>query len=79
MKKKDVVWFALNDNRPFAAFAGIGTELRGHRGTKPKPVSGPHLVYGFLTTAPNAVVEPIHAQAMRVILTTEEERGPQEK
>jgi putative SOS response-associated peptidase YedK len=31
-------------------------------------------VYGFLTTAPNAVVEPIHSKAMPVILTTEEER-----
>ncbi|AHY48769.1 bll2162 [Bradyrhizobium diazoefficiens USDA 110] len=34
----------------------------------------PHLVYGFLTTSPNAVVEPIHPKAMPVILTTEEER-----
>jgi putative SOS response-associated peptidase YedK len=32
------------------------------------------LVYGFLTTAPNAVVEPIHQKAMPVILTTAEER-----
>jgi putative SOS response-associated peptidase YedK len=31
-------------------------------------------VYGFLPTAPNAVVEPIHPRAMPVILTTEEER-----
>ena len=31
-------------------------------------------VYGFLTTAPNAVVEPIHPKAMPVILTTDEER-----
>ena len=36
--------------------------------------SRPHLVYGFLTTAPNAVVEPIHPKAMPEILTTEEER-----
>jgi putative SOS response-associated peptidase YedK len=34
---------------------------------------GPHLVYGFLTTAPNAIVEPIHPKAMPVILTTPEE------
>jgi putative SOS response-associated peptidase YedK len=34
-----------------------------------KPIPGPHLVYGFLTTAPNAIVEPIHP----VILTTPEE------
>ena len=32
------------------------------------------MVYGFLTTAPNAIVEPIHPKAMPVILTTEEER-----
>ena len=41
---------------------------------KSKPVPGPHLVYGFLTTTPNAVVEPIHPKAMPVILTTDEER-----
>ena len=35
---------------------------------------GPHQVYGFLTTSPNAVVEPIHPKAMPVILTTDEER-----
>ena len=54
-KKKDVVWFALNDDRPLAAFAGIWTEFRGDRGTKSKPAPGPHLVYGFPTTAPNAM------------------------
>jgi hypothetical protein len=37
-------------------------------------VGGPHLVYGFLTTTPNAVVERIHPKAMPVILTTVEER-----
>ena len=73
-KKKDVVWFALDENRPLFGFAGIWTEFRGDRGTKSKPIPGPHLVYGFLTTAPNAVVEPIHSKAMPVILTTEEER-----
>src|ERR1700730_2333911 len=31
-------------------------------------------VYGFLTTAPNAFVEPIHPKAMPVMLTTDEER-----
>jgi putative SOS response-associated peptidase YedK len=73
-KKKDVVWFALDERRPLFCFAGIWTEFRGDRGTKSKPIPGPHLVYGFLTTAPNAVVEPIHSKAMPVILTTEEER-----
>jgi len=73
-KKKDVVWFALNDDRPLSAFGGIWTEFKGDRGTKSKPIPGPHLVYGFLTTAPNAIVEPIHPKAMPVILTTDEER-----
>jgi len=73
-KKKDVVWFALSDDRPLAAFAGIWTTFKGDRGTKSKPIPGPHDVYGFLTTAPNAVVAPIHDKAMPVILTTDEER-----
>jgi putative SOS response-associated peptidase YedK len=72
-KKKDVVWFALNDDRPLFAFGGIWTEFRGDRGTKSKPIPGPHVVYGFLTTAPNAIAEPIHPKAMPVILTTQEE------
>jgi putative SOS response-associated peptidase YedK len=48
--------------------------FRGDRGTKSKPIAGPHDVYGFLTTAPNAIVAPIHDKAMPVILTTDEER-----
>jgi putative SOS response-associated peptidase YedK len=71
-KKKDVVWFALNDDRPLFAFGGIWTEFKGDRGTKSKPIPGPHLVYGFLTTSP--IVEPIHPKAMPVILRTDEER-----
>jgi putative SOS response-associated peptidase YedK len=59
---------------PLFAFAGIWTEFKGDRGTKSKPVPGPRHVYGFLTTAPNTVVKPIHSKAMPVILTTGEER-----
>jgi hypothetical protein len=46
---------------------------------KSKPIPGPHLVYGFLTTSPNAIVEPIHSKAMPAILTTDVagvDRGP---
>jgi putative SOS response-associated peptidase YedK len=68
------VWFAINDDRPLTCFAGIWTEFKGDRGTKSKPIPGPHNVYGFLITSPNAVVEPIHPKAMPVILTTDEER-----
>jgi putative SOS response-associated peptidase YedK len=73
-KKKDVVWFALNEDRRLFAFAGMWTTYKGDRGTKSKPIPGPHDVYGFLTTAPNAIVELIHPKAMPVILTTDEER-----
>jgi putative SOS response-associated peptidase YedK len=38
-----------------------------------QPIPGPHLVCGFLTTARNTIVEPIHPKAMPVILITEEE------
>jgi putative SOS response-associated peptidase YedK len=37
-------------------------------------VPRPHQVYGFLATAPNAVVESIHPKAMPVILATDEEQ-----
>jgi hypothetical protein len=37
-KKKDVVWFAVNYDRPLVALAGIWTEFKGDRGTKSKPV-----------------------------------------
>jgi putative SOS response-associated peptidase YedK len=38
-KKKDVVWFALNDDRPLFAFGGLWTTFNGDRGTKSKPVT----------------------------------------
>jgi putative SOS response-associated peptidase YedK len=37
-KKKDVVWFAINDDRPLICFAGIWTEFKGDRGAKSKPI-----------------------------------------
>src|SRR3979490_940431 len=57
-KKKDVVWFALNDDRPLFAFAGIWTTVNVDAGTNEKPRRGPITANGFLPTSPNAVVEP---------------------
>jgi len=37
IKKKDVVWFALNENLPLFAFAGVWTIFNGHRGYEVKP------------------------------------------
>jgi putative SOS response-associated peptidase YedK len=59
----------LNHDKPSCHRA-----FKGDRGTKSKPIPGPHNVYGFLTATPNAIVEPIHPKAMPVILTTDEER-----
>jgi len=69
--KKEVVWFAPDESRPLAAFAGIWTTWTSVR----KKAEGEVTVdaYGFLTTEPNAVVAPIHPKAMPVILTTAEE------
>ena len=71
--KKIWTWFAMNGERPLFAFAGIWCTWRGTRGTQKAPEQGEHVLYGFLTTAPNAVVAPVHAKAMPVILRTAEE------
>jgi len=73
-KRKDVVWFALDQSRPLAFFAGLRTRWTGARGTKSRPLHGEHELFGFLTCPPNGVVAPIHPKAMPVILTTAEER-----
>jgi len=71
--KKTPVWFALNEDRPLFAFAGIWTTWHGTRGTKAQPIEGEHRLYGFLTTDANTLVGSIHPKAMPVILTTREE------
>ena len=43
------------------------------RGPKSAPVEGDHELFGFLTTEANAIVAPVHAKAMPVILTTPDE------
>ena len=64
------MWFALSEDRPLFAFAGLWTRWRGVRGPKSAPVEGEHELFGFLTTEANAIVAPVHAKAMPVILTT---------
>jgi putative SOS response-associated peptidase YedK len=68
--RKTPTWFALDESRPLFAFAGIWTPWTGTRGTKADPVTGEHLLFGVLTTEPNAEVRLIHPKAMPVILTT---------
>jgi len=67
--RKTPTWFAFNDERPLAFFAGIWTTWHGKRGTKANPVEGEHQLFGFLTTDANAEVRAIHPKAMPVIFT----------
>lgn len=64
-------WFALSKERPLFFFAGIWTRWTSVRKLKEGEVETD--LYAFLTTQPNAVVEPIHKKAMPVILTTQDE------
>src|SRR5271166_1260467 len=70
---KTPIWFALSEDRPLFAFAGLWTPWRGVRGPKSAPVEGYHELFGFLTTEANAIVAPVHPKAMPVILTTPNE------
>lgn len=65
------IWFALDDNRPLAVFAGIWTNWTSVRKVKEGETTND--LFGFLTTEPNDVIGPIHPKAMPVILTKREE------
>jgi hypothetical protein len=63
--RKTPIWFALSEDRPLFAFAGLWTPWRGARGPKSAPVEGDHELFGLLTTEANAVVAPIHPRRCR--------------
>ncbi|MFC3694877.1 SOS response-associated peptidase [Chenggangzhangella methanolivorans] len=65
-------WFAIDEGRPLAVFAGLWTTWAGVRKIKTGWEDGVE-VFGFLTTEPNAVVAPVHPKAMPVILTEPDE------
>ncbi len=66
------VWFALNENRPLAFFAGIWTpQWKSVRKVKQGETTND--LFAFLTTDPNKEVGQVHPKAMPVILTTEDE------
>ena len=64
------VWFALDEDRPLAFFAGIWTNWTSVR--KLKDGETTDNLYGFLTTEANAEVGAVHPKAMPVILTSPE-------
>ena len=65
------VWFALDETRPLAFFAGIWTTWTSVRKIKEGETTND--LFAFLTTEPNEIVAPIHPKAMPVILTKPDE------
>ena len=61
------IWYAFDDSRPLAVFAGIWTQWTSVR--KVKEGETTNNLFGFLTTEPNAEVGAVHPKAMPVILT----------
>jgi putative SOS response-associated peptidase YedK len=61
------IWFAFDESRPLAFFAGIWTNWTSVRKVKEGETTND--LFGFLTTAPNSEVGKIHPKAMPVILT----------
>ncbi len=65
------VWFALNEDRPLAFFAGIWTNWTSVRRLSEGETTND--LFAFLTTDANAVVGAIHPKTMPVILTQQSE------
>lgn len=69
--KKVPIWFALDESRPIAFFAGLWTSWTSVRKKAEGEIKCD--VFGFLTCEPNAEVGKVHPKAMPVILTTADE------
>ncbi|MHC4042849.1 SOS response-associated peptidase [Bradyrhizobium sp. 23AC] len=65
------IWFAFDETRPLACFAGIWTNWTSVRKVKEGETTND--LYAFLTTEANAEGFAIHPKAMPVILTTRDE------
>lgn len=65
------VWFALDEARPLAFFAGLWTTWTSVRKVREGLTTND--LFAFLTTDANAEVGPIHPKAMPVVLRTPEE------
>ena len=57
---KPPVWFAFDESRPLAFFAGIWATWTSVRKVKEGPVRAD--LFGFLTSAPNAEVAAVHPE-----------------
>jgi hypothetical protein len=65
------LWFALDEMRPLACFAGLWTNLTSVRKVKESETTNE--IFAFLTTEPNAEAGAVHPKAMPMILTTPDE------
>lgn len=65
------VWFALDESRPLAMFAGVWTNWKSVRKVREGETTND--LFAFLTTDPNTEVAAIHPKAMPVILRTQDE------
>lgn len=65
--RPEPVWFALDDSRPLAFFAGLWTSWTCTRKLAEGEVTCD--LFAFLTTEPNREVGAVHPKAMPVILT----------
>jgi putative SOS response-associated peptidase YedK len=65
------VWFAFDETRPLAFFAGLWARWTSVRKVKEGETTND--LYGFLTTAPNAEVKAVHPKATPV--TDDPDRG----
>lgn len=70
--KRELRWFDVVAPDEAFCFAGIWRPWEGARGTKAAPAIGAHQLFSFLTCAPNALVAPVHAKAMPVILSPDD-------
>jgi len=64
-------WFAFDESRPLACFAGIWTRWTSVRKVKEGETTND--LFAFLTTEPNRETGALHPKAMPIILTTPEE------
>jgi putative SOS response-associated peptidase YedK len=65
------IWFALDETRPLACFAGLWTNWTSVRKLKEGETTND--LFAFLTTDANSEVFAIHPKAMPVILTGQDE------
>lgn len=64
-------WFAINEDRPLFAFAGLWRRWKGKLKPEAEPIE--LNTYAFLTTMPNEIVAPVHPTRMPVMLTTQDD------